>query len=57
MSDRALTTLAWAWLPALLAVLVLVGTVRWAGAPGGPLGGPAEQRCSASAMASFLQCR
>lgn len=51
-----LRTLAWAWLPALLVVLVAVGTVRWLEAPGGPLGGADAPRCSASDLASFLGC-
>lgn len=51
-----LRTLAWAWLPALLVVLVAVGTVRWAEAPGGPLGGAGASRCSTSDLTAFLGC-
>lgn len=56
MGDGLLRTLAWAWLPALLVVLVAVGTVRWLEAPGSPLG-PAQHRCSTPAVQAFLQCR
>ncbi|NYG53848.1 hypothetical protein [Nocardioides perillae] len=56
MGDGVLRTLAWAWLPALLVVLVAVGTVRWAEAPGGPLGGAGASRCSTSDLTAFLGC-
>lgn len=56
MGEGLLRTLAWAWLPALLVVLVAIGTVRWVEAPGGPLGGAGASRCSASALDSFLGC-